>query len=104
MSRQLFLDYHQLPFMPHSHNIFHASQNSSPLTDLPHSCPPIPSLFTSIRDGEDSYETHHHTLDLDQKVSQQLLATDNKSHNNASPSAPEPFGRLPPLSPIFPTF
>jgi MAP/microtubule affinity-regulating kinase len=112
MSRQLFLDNHQLPFMHQSHNILlNVSQNSSSITGLPCSRPPIPSLFTGIGDGKDSYETrhqssHHHTLDLsdiDQKVSEQLLAT-NKSHNNASSSAPEQYEGLPPLSPIFPSF
>ena len=112
MSRQLFLHYHQLPFMHHGHNVLlNASQNSSPISGLPHSRPPIPSLFTGIGNGEDSYETchqssHHHALDLsdiDQKVSQQLLAAD-KTHNHASSSAPEQYDGLPPLSPIFPNF
>lgn len=108
MSRHLFLDYHQLPFMYQSHNVL---LNSSPVSGLPHSRPPIPSLFTGIGDEGDSYETrhqpsHHHSLnlsDIDQKVSQQLLATD-KSHNNASSSAREQYDGLPPLSPIFPNF
>src|SRR6267154_935878 len=111
MSRQLFLDYHQLPFMHQGHNfLLNASQNPS-ISGLPYSRPPIPSLFTGIGDGEDSYETRHqsshqHTLDLsdiDQKVSQQLLATD-KSRNNASSSALEQYDGMPPLSPIFPSF
>lgn len=112
MSRQLFLDYHHLPFMHHGHNILlDVSQNSSSFTGLPHSRPPIPSLFTGIGEGEDSYETRHqpshqHALDLsdiDQKVSQQLLATE-KTHNNPSSSAQEQYDGLPPLSPIFPNF
>jgi MAP/microtubule affinity-regulating kinase len=112
MSRHLFLDYHHLPFMHQGHNLLlNVSQNSSSISGLPRSRPPIPSLFTSIGDGEDSYDTrpqssHHHPLDLsdfDQKVSQQLLATD-KTHNNASTSSPERYDGLPPLSPIFPTF
>ena len=110
MSRQLFLDYHQLPFMHHGHNILlNVSQNSTPVSGLPHSRPPIPTLFTGIGDGEDSYETRHHQpshfdlSDIDQKVSQQLLAAD-KSHNNPSSSAPEQYDGLPPLSPIFPNF
>ena len=112
MSPQLFLDYHQLPFMHQGHNILlNVSQNSSAISGLPHSRPPIPSLFTGIGNGGDSYESryqasHHHTLDLsdiDQKASQELLATD-KSHNNASSSAPEQYDGLPPLSPTFPNF
>ena len=110
MSRQLFLDYHQLPFMHQGHNILlSVSQNSSAISGLPHSRPPIPGLFTGIGDREDSYDkphhpSHHHTLDfsdIDQKVSQQLLAAD-KTHNVSS-SAP-PYDGLPPLSPIFPSF
>ena len=98
--------------MHQGHNILlSVSQNSALVSGIPHSRPPIPSLFTGIGDGEDSYETrqqpsHHHSLDLsdiDQKVSQQLLATD-ESHNNASSSAPEQYDGLPPLSPIFPNF
>jgi serine/threonine protein kinase len=108
MSRQLFLYYHQLPFMHQGHNILlNVSQNSSAISGLPHSRPPIPSIFT---DREDPYERHHsphhHTLDLsdiDQKVSQQLLAADN-GHNNVSSSAAETYDGLPPLSPIFPGF
>ena len=111
MSRQLFLHYHQLPFMHHGHNVLlNVSQNSSAISGLPHSRPPIPGLFTGTGDREDPYDnphhpSHHHTLDLtdiDQKVSQQLLATD-KTHNISS-SAPQAYDGLPPLSPIFPSF
>lgn len=109
MSRQLFFHYHQLPFMYQGHNILlNVSQNSSAISGLPHSRPPIPGLFTGIGDREDSYDklhhsSHHHTLDLsdiDQKVSQQLLAAD-KTHNGSSSAAP--YDGLPPLSPIFPS-
>lgn len=108
MSRQLFLHYHQLPSMHQGHILLNVSQNSSPVSGLPHSRPPIPSLFTGVGEREDSYESrlqhpHPHTLDIDQKASQQLLATD-KSHNNASSSVPERYEGLPPLSPIFPNF
>src|SRR5713226_632763 len=111
MSQQLFLYHHQLPFMHQGHNILlNLSQNSSPVSGLPYSRPPIPSLFTGIGDREDAYETrhhssHHHTLDLsdtDQRVSQQLLATD-KNHNDP-PSSSQKYDGLPPLSPIFPNF
>jgi len=93
------------------HGLLNASQNPSPISGLPHSRPPIPSLFTDTRDREDPYEprhhtSHHHTIDLsdiDQKVSQQFLVTD-KNHNNPPSSAPEKYDGLPPLSPIFPTF
>lgn len=96
--------------MHQGHNILlNVSQSSSPISGLPHSRPPIPSLFTGIGNGGDSYDSsrhqpsHHHSLDIDQTVTQHLLATD-KSHNNASSSAPEHYDGLPPLSPIFPNF
>jgi MAP/microtubule affinity-regulating kinase len=110
---QLFLHYHQLPFMHQGHNILLNSQTSSAISGLPYSRPPIPSLFTGPGDREDSYEqghhpSHHHALDLsdiDQKVSQQLLAADkNRNISSSSPETSSPYDGLPPLSPIFSSF
>jgi len=109
MSRQLFLQHHQHPFMHKDHSFLNRSQNPSPITGLPPSRPPIPSIFTSTGNREDHlhHSSHHSPLEIDHKISQQFLQAEERetSQNIVSSSAPEAstYDGLPPLSPIFPT-
>jgi serine/threonine protein kinase len=99
----------QHPFMHSAHNVLLSlSQNSSPISGLPRSRPPIPSLFTSTGKAEDRYDNHHHSSrhdlsQIDHNVSHQLLLAGDRAPNIVSSSAPEnsTYDGLPPLSPIF---
>jgi hypothetical protein len=104
------LHYHddQHPFMHSAHNVLTLSQNSSPISGLPRSRPPIPSLFTSTGNAENRYDNRHHSSrhdpsQIDHNVSHQLLLAGDRAPNIVSSSAPEnsTYDGLPPLSPIF---